>query len=619
MSLSHSTQLINKDFRGASLVGKDFSNADIRGANFSGANLSNANFTKAKTGLSPTWQKGLTIFVIFLTFLSGIIGAYGGATVGHLLVTESNALLLMGILALLFLVTFFIVMVIKGLEITIVTLSEVIAACLIGAIAFFPENSTGSNLALGANFTALALIGVMAAVGNVAVAVAISRLIDFPKIKGSIGIIAFFGIVLGSLFGVREEAGFIVSTFVGIASISLGFHIGWQSISRMKKYKIIRSLSIALVTIGGTKFCGANLTNADFSHANLAHADFRNAILTCTNWYQAQGLEKAQLSQTYLENPTVCKLVTSKEAIAKNLNNLDLSGLNLKKGNFQDSSFIGADLSNTTLENANLSGTKLVTAQLYSSNLKQATLTGAYIENWGISTDTQLEEIKCDYIYMHDPTIEDPDPCRKPDNKKEIFSEGDFTNFIAPIIKTLDLYQQQNVDMRQATIQFRTLDLFHNGGLDPQAAAISLTQLQKQHPEAELEVLSLESRGQNNIRVQAKVNEGADRSALSNEYFQIYQELQDAPYSSIQSLLVGLESKQQEINRLENLLANAIQQPRFYIETYTEGDTVNNKQETQISVGGNAGIVGAGDIKDINFQGTMNLGTISGDVTNTIN
>jgi hypothetical protein len=74
----------------------------------------------------------------------------------------------------------------------------------------------------------------------------------------------------------------------------LGTHIGFQAISNNQKYWLIRWLAIRIVASGGTKFIGANLTNADFTQANLTHTDFSNANLTRTRWLQAEGLDFAR-------------------------------------------------------------------------------------------------------------------------------------------------------------------------------------------------------------------------------------------------------------------------------------------------------------------------------------
>ncbi|MEM6426621.1 MAG: low-complexity protein, partial [Cyanobacteria bacterium P01_D01_bin.128] len=195
---------------------------------------------------------------------------------------------------------------------------------------------------------------------------------------------------------------------------------------------------------------------------------------------------------------------------------------------------------------------------------------------------------------------------------------GDFADFIEPIIKTLNLYQTQNIDLRVVAQQFKTLDLFHHEGIDPAAAAIALKQLAEQHPEAGLEIVALEGRGDDKVRVQAKVKGAVDRSALSADYFAAYREMSAMPYSDLQSLLGGIAEKDERIRSLENMVKTAIEGNKFYVETvYNLGDTVSEKSEIQINSGGGSvsGVVG-GNISDV--SGVVNLGTISGDVTNTI-
>lgn len=218
---------------------------------------------------------------------------------------------------------------------------------------------------------------------------------------------------------------------------------------------------------------------------------------------------------------------------------------------------------------------------------------------------------------MQLPTKADPDPCRKPDNRNEIFQDGDFADFIAPIIKTLNLYQTQHLDLRVVAQWFKTLDLFHHEGIDPTAAAIALKQLAQQYPEAELEVVALEGRGDDKVRFQAKVTGVADRSMLSAEDFTKYEEISALPYADLQSLLAGIAEKDERIRSLENMVMTAIESNKFYVETYYNlGDTVSEKGAININSGGNvSGIVG-GDIRDV--SGVVNLGAISGDVTNAI-
>ncbi|NMG22289.1 pentapeptide repeat-containing protein [Brasilonema bromeliae] len=622
--------LRGEDFRGKNLAGANFSHADIRGVNFSHAVLIGANFRNAKAGLPTSWAISLVALSLILSLFAGLIAAYAGAFIGNLLSSKVYGHIFFGVFSLIALAIFLIVIFWQGLGATLATLAEIIAACLIAGLAFFPENNLGGHLVIGAVFTTIALAGGMASVVNMAIAVAVGRIMALPMARAITGLMAFVGAVFGALFGVRADSSasveaivvaFFIAGLVALVAIASGIYVGWQAIYGDKKYQLIQALAIGIVAKKGTSFRGANLTDADFTQATLKSVDFRKAILTRTCWFQTQKLEQTRLEGTYLENPKVRQLVVTKDGVEKNFDHLNLRGLNLQDANLQDASFICTDLSEATLHKANLFGAKLAQAQLYQANLNEACLTGAYIQNWGVSTDTKLERVKCEYVYMQLPTKEDPDPCRKPDNRNESFKEGDFADFIAPIIKTLDLYQTQNVDLREVAKKFKTLDLFHYEGIDPSAAAIALTQLAENHPDAELEVVALEGRGQEKIRLQAKVAGDANRSELYNEYFQTYSQVKSLPYNDLQSLLLGVKEKDERIRSLEQLLENAIQQPKFYVETYqTQGEFIMSQSKGNISISGTqgniSGVAGAGE--NLSMTGVA-IGAISGSVTNTIN
>jgi uncharacterized protein YjbI with pentapeptide repeats len=618
----HNANLRGFNFKGQDLTEADFTGADIRGANFTNGVLVGANFHNAKTGLSKNWTVVLGLAIFFLTFLAGLISGYGACLIANLIGDgKTGETLIFSIVFFIILIANLTVIYWRGIGTALAILAETIGGGLITAIAFFPSDEKGGLLAVGAQFTALALVGTISGIANMSIAVAIARSLMWRGALIFTSITALLGIILGVILGGANDTSYIVSSLIAITVIASGTYVGSQAIKGNRKYTLIQSIAIAAISQGGTKFRRANLTDANFTAATLKSADFRQANLTRTNWYLAKQLEQARCDRTYLEDPQIRQLAVTKDGQGKHFEHLNLHGLNLKDANLKDAFFIGADLSEATLENANLTGARLVKTQLYQANLSGTSLTGAYIENWGISTDTNLDNVKCDYIFMQLPTAADPDPCRKPDNKKENFKEGDFADFIAPIIKTLDLYHTQNLDLREVGIKFKTLDLFHYEGIDPSAAAIAIKQLIEQHPEAELEVISLEGRGNEKIRLQAKVAGDTNRSELNAEYFAKYQQIKSLPYSDMQSLLTGMEEKDERIRGLEKLLENAISQPKFYVETYhNQGEFImaqENKGNVNISgVQGNiSGIAAAGENQTMTG---VAIGAISGSVTNTI-
>lgn len=468
------------------------------------------------------------------------------------------------------------------------------------------------NIKAGLQLRLWPLIGAVNGVVVVAVAIATSVIVTLEAA-------AILHIVVAVLVGTfiivtNQQSWWTVWT--AWAVIFSSAYVSWRALGGASQYGLVRKVAITVAAIGGTRFCGADLTDANFTRARLKAVQLRRAALIRTNWFQAL-LDFADGTGTYLEVPKVRQLVVSKNGRNKNYDRLALQGINLQGANLEDASFIGADLTEATLQKANLCRAKLVRTQLYHANLTSTCLTGAYIQDWAIATDTQIEQVECKYIYTHLPTKDDPDPCRKPDNKLENFKPGDFSDFIAPIIKTLDLYRHQNVDPR--TVTFKTLDLYHHQGIDPGATAIALQQLAENHPHTGLEVVALEGRGQDKIRLQAKVAGNSDRSQLSAEYFANYSKIKALPYKDMQALLAGITEKDQRIRSLENMVVTAIQSNKFYAETYYNfGDTMSENQgSVNISgvQGSVSGVAAAG--QNQNMTGVA-IGQISGAVTNTI-
>ncbi len=629
-SFSHQ-KLQGRSFRGQDLIGADFSGADIRGVDFSHAVLINANFSHARAGQQYRWIISIAAISVILAALAGLLPAFAGGLIGLLLVPSSvtetynraDFFWISSIISLIVLIAGGWVTVRRGLGSSLGVLAIIVTVAT-AVVAWAGEGEAIAALIM--QFVAIGIV--IASIAGGALAISVARSLDRRWTLYSVAIAAITMSVPGALEAIQPRmlspsSGWIalcIAAITTIFALSFSIYISLAATAGDRKYRSIQALTISLSSLGGTQFRNANLTNADFTKATLKTADFRKATLKRVCWYQAQKLNQAHLEATYLENSDLRLLAVTKEGRDRIYDHLDLRDFNLDNADLQDASFIGADLSEATLQSADLSGAKLVQTQLYKANLTGACLTGAYIQNWGISVDTQLEAVQCKYIYMKLPTKDDPDPCRKPDNRNESFKEGDFADFIAPIITTLDLYRVQNLDLREMAGTFKTLDLFHHKEIDPAAAAVTIQQLSEEYPEAALKVVVLEGRGNQKVRLQAVVAGDVNRSELSAKYFARYKEISSLSDENLQILLAGVAEKDERIHSLERLLENALQQPKFYVETYQhQEEFVMSQSKGNVHIegvqGNVSGVIAAGESQSITGAA---IGAISGSVTNTI-
>ncbi|MEH2167349.1 MAG: pentapeptide repeat-containing protein [Nostoc sp.] len=563
MALDFSGQnLRGRNFKGRQdLAGANFSYTDIRGTNFINANLRGANFSHAKAGLQLHSIIVLVLTSLLVSTISGFFFPYFGASTISLLISRKDPA---GLAVIVILAVFFIFL--------LTIRQSVLAALIVIALGAALVGMGAMSTSLAASVIVTVVVVVAAVEGRAAMAAAVTSAV----------MAAMTAIVI-----VYAKAGALVGYGAAIATVvtvGLSLYMSLRTLAEDEKYIYIRMIGIACGG-DGTSFRSANLTDANFTQAILKSTNFTNANLTRTCWFQAQKLDFASVWKTYLDKSLVRQLVVTREGQDKNFDNLSLRGVNLCGANLADASFIGADLSEANLQDTDLSRAKLKQTQLDGTDLTGATLTGAYIEDWGITNTTKLHGVRCEYVFMRLPTKEDPDPLRKPDNKQEVFADGDFADFIKPI--------------------FDTLDLYHNQGIDPRAVAIAFKNLAENHPEAELEIVAMEKRGDDKILLRAKTAVVSDKSLLSAEYFDDYNQLK-ALSQSQQLLLV---EKDKRIISLENMVDTALKQPKFY----TQGDT-NMSDISGISIQGSSNVSGIAGNNSI-----ANLGTISGNVSIALN
>ncbi|MGK7919030.1 MAG: pentapeptide repeat-containing protein [Trichodesmium sp.] len=634
-------------FKGKDLSDADFSKADIRGTNFSGANLTRAKFCGAKAGLQKRWVVVLLVGVFILAGISGFFSIFTGYIIRLIfdsfsfdsLVLESQ---ISGWFYLILVIVFWIMVIYKGVLAGFVALTIILAIVLVGvlvvALAFTLSFVTGKALVLTGILVLTAVLAIVFALTAV-LAIAFAFVIAGNKALALIVVFTLIFTVFGGLtvegikgtFNINFNISSITLTPDKVLGLTLAFiltlseilltaYITRQGIKGDKKLALLRNLTFAFAATGGTCFREADLTDADFTNATLKSTDFRGANITRTCWKNTIKLDHIRPGKTYLKDAKVRELVKTGQGENINLDRLNyLQGVNLQGANLTNASFIEANLNSANLQDANLSRAKLVGTFLDQTDLTGATLTGAFLEEWGITTTTKLEGIKCDYVYMRLPPEKRPDFLklppeeslderlrRKPANEDKNFEEGEFAEFIKPLVNTLDLY--------------------HNQGVDPRIAAYSFEKLQKDHPEAEIKMRSMEVRGENNDKLLIRVDTTpeADYSVLDKEYFDTYNELKAI---SPEQLRAVLAQREKNIEWYKGVLSATVNRPSVNIRKSNQGD-INMPESSGDKIyikenygvvgkegkihgavgnkGGNYGVVGSqGDIKDSKIAGTI--------------
>lgn len=549
--------LRGQNFQGQELSGAIFANTDIRGANFAYANLTATTFTQAQAGLQKRWVVILGITSLLLSAISGTVSACLGFFSTSILDTHIPDIQPIGVFVLVSIAVFVSTLIRQGTQKSLVSVSTstLILVLIYAGTSILTLTLAKTTAAETAGRFFLVLLGLVLLVGILVLTlIGPIAIVSAIAITGSIAIIptaiiALMAAIATSIFILSPQVWtpfFITRISFGIATAilltSVNIHIGWRASQGDQRDIWIRSTAYALAAIGGTSFRRAKLTDANFSKASLQCTDLRQALLLRTCWRHAKNLEQVRVGGTYLHNPKIRQLLvngygqgqTYRGLILAGLNldqaNLfraDLSGTNLQQSTLQETNLasanlIGANLTQANLKGANLANTKLVRAQLEQADLTGVTLTGAYLENWRIDPSTKLDNIRCDYVFMHlpDHNSSSENRYRKPDNWNQIFAEGEFADLIAPLPRTLDLY--------------------HTGAVDACAVAIAFHTLQTQNPQAELTIVAMEKRGQerNQLLVRAAASQPTDLSKLHGDYFDQYQYLLTLPSSSIHSLLM---------------------------------------------------------------------------------
>ncbi|MCC5642571.1 pentapeptide repeat-containing protein [Nostoc sp. CHAB 5824] len=598
--------LRGRSFKGQNLTGANFSKADIRGANFTNAILKDANFTGAKAGLQQRCTIALLIALLLLSALSGFASEYVIYGLYCLIDPSQPYTRTASVATIVVLIFFFSLTIYKGLDISlnISIFVSAIASSVVTATISTIVHLHGNNMSNGVSFAGAVAAAIVDA-GVIDCAIIIVgmnqvNIYNFARVAFIVGFAAFCSSNVVSetrdkidILSFRTVTG-IVITFI----MSLSIYIAWNAMKGDERYDLIRKIAIAFAATGGTSFRNADLTNVNFTGATLKNTDLREANLTRTCFSEVKKLDFARLDNTILTNTDVLKLLVTgngreKSYIGANFKGANLNGVNLTQANLKN-----ADISQATFQQACLEWANLTLAQAVGTNFTNAHMTGVSVEAWNIESTTLLNNVDCRFVYL----LENPKPGtddreRRPSSGD--FQPGEFTKLFEEVLNTVDLIFRNGIDWKAFVQAFQTV--------------------QDQNADTELALQSIENKGDGVVVVKVGVPIDADKEKIHSDFTQSYQfalqaveEKYKAQLQAKDNEIVIYRQQSGEMAEIVKLLAN--KPINVQVDNKVENKNMTNSNDASRKI--EIGSVG----RDFNASGqALNLGDISGTVTNTIN
>ncbi|MEH2114028.1 MAG: pentapeptide repeat-containing protein [Nostoc sp.] len=469
------------------------------------------------------------------------------------------------------LVVFFIVSIRKGFLTGLGSLVSLLIAVPITITVVF----------IGAFAFAFTIAGAFALVIAIAIVVVVTFLI-FKGISIPLDFINSFSSILS------------LALLIPFPLIIVSAYIGWRSLAGNEQYAWVRSFAIAFAATGGTSFRNADLTDADLTGAILKNTDFRKADLTRTRFYEAKKLDFARVDNSILAKGDILNLLVTGNGRGKSYAGANLKGANLISADLKEANLKDADITEATFQGTCLEWANLTLAQAVGTNFTSAQMTGACVEAWNIESTTKLDNVDCRFIYLlENPKPETNDRERRPSSGD--FQRGEFTKLFEEVLNTVDLIFRDGIDWKAFVNAFQ--------------------KVQDQNADTELALQSIENKGDGVVVVKVGVPDGADKEKIHSDFTQNYQlalqaveEKYKAQLQAKDEQIVIYRQQSGKMAEIVKLLANKPINVQVDNKVENKNMTNSNDSSRNINVG-----------RDFNATGTINLGKISGAVTNTIN
>jgi uncharacterized protein YjbI with pentapeptide repeats len=268
-------------------------------------------------------------------------------------------------------------------------------------------------------------------------------------------------------------------------------------------------------------------------------------------------------------------------------------GADLKEANLKD-----AYISQATFREACLEGANLTLTQAVNTNFTSVQMTGACVEAWNIESTTKLDNVDCRFVYLLEyPKPETDDRERRPSSGD--FQPGEFTKLFEEVLNTVDLIFRDGINWKAFVTAFK--------------------KVQVENQDTELAIQSIENKGDGVVVVKVGVPLDADKEKIHSDFTQSYQLALQAVEEKYKAQLQAKDEQiviyRQQSGEMKEIISLLASKPiNVQVDNKLENKNMTNSNDASRKI--EIGSVG----RDFNASGqALNLGDISGTVTNTIN
>lgn len=317
----------------------------------------------------------------------------------------------------------------------------------------------------------------------------------------------------------------------------------------------LSNANLSNANLSNADISNADISNADLSNANLEHADLRHADLNSAtlryNNLIGTNLSEATLKWTNLSFADLSLANLSNADLSNaNLGNANLSNATLAYAVLRNANLGYANLSNAILINSDISDAILIRSQVIHTNFTQAVLTGACIADWHIGSSTNLQDVKCDYVFHTYDDKKEQFSGRLPIDHESTFAPGEFTQLFQVIATAL-----------------QTIPITFTKGINWQAFFQAFQDLRTSRPGEDISIQGMESKGDAFV-VRLEVDAEANKAAIETEVKQRYAHQ-----------LAALEAQYQERLRLQSNEIATYRQTQssllHIVQTMAEKDSIS--------------------------------------------